>query len=194
LPKVSEEHRDDFAAKYRPNARPISVELQILERAEEKVWRSVGIWLWQMFPASTNRRCDRYRSAKNRFTIGFARIAQDHAKDPASSCSVNPIANLGSQTEVHLYFLTAASFHAPNPLRLRCFKLANKTLYRLIRIAEVVLFHQTLVNTSGTQAHLDLSGNHLSQRFALAPAPGPNANSRNGWICRAEIPTGPFHD
>jgi hypothetical protein len=28
-----------------------------------KVWRSIGIWLWQMFQMSTNRRCDRFRSA-----------------------------------------------------------------------------------------------------------------------------------
>jgi hypothetical protein len=27
-----------------------------------KVWRSIGIWLWQMFLLSTNRRCDYFRS------------------------------------------------------------------------------------------------------------------------------------
>jgi hypothetical protein len=28
-----------------------------------KVWQSIGIWPWQMFQMSTNRRCGRFRSA-----------------------------------------------------------------------------------------------------------------------------------
>ena len=38
----------------------------------------------------------------------------------------------------------------------------DKTLYRLIGIAEVVLLDQILVDPSGTQANLELSANHLS--------------------------------
>jgi hypothetical protein len=45
------------------------------------------------------------------------------------------------------------------------------------------LLHQILIDTLGTQAHLDLSGNHLGQRFAVTPAASPNAGDRNGWFC-----------
>jgi hypothetical protein len=45
---------------------------------------------------------------------------------------LSPRANRGSQSEVYLHFLTGQSFHAPNPLRLRPFQLADKTLDRLI--------------------------------------------------------------
>jgi hypothetical protein len=47
-------------------------------------------------------------------------------------------------------------------------------------IAEVVLLNQILVDTSGTQANLELSANHLSQAFAPTPASSPNAGNRNG--------------
>jgi hypothetical protein len=87
-----------------------------------------------------------------------------------------------AQAEVDLYFLARSSFHAPNPSRLRRFNLADKTLYRLIGITEVVLLDQILVDTSGTQANLELSANHLSQAFAPTPAPSPNAGDRNGWF------------
>ena len=49
-------------------------------------------------------------------------------------------------------------------------------------IAEVVLLNQILVDTSGTQANLELSANHLSQAFAPTPASSPNAGNRNGWF------------
>jgi hypothetical protein len=88
------------------------------------------------------------------------------------------------------HFLTGLSFHAPNPLRLRPFKLANKTLDRLIGIAEAVLLHQILVNALGTQAHLDLSANHLCQRSQrlLRPAPVP-AIEMAGFGSRKYRPT-----
>jgi hypothetical protein len=49
-------------------------------------------------------------------------------------------------------------------------------------ITEVVLLNQILVDTSGTQANLELSANHLSQAFAPTPASSPNAGNRNGWF------------
>jgi hypothetical protein len=68
----------------------------------------------------------------------------------------------------------------PNSLRLRRVNLADKTLYRLIGIAEVVLLDQILVDTLGTQANLELSANYLSQTFAPSPVSSPNAGNRNG--------------
>ena len=49
-------------------------------------------------------------------------------------------------------------------------------------IAEVVLLNQILVDTSGTQANLELGANYLSQAFAPTPASSPNAGNRNGWF------------
>jgi hypothetical protein len=63
-----------------------------------------------------------------------------------------------------------------------CITLTNKTLYRLIGIAEVVLLDQILVDTPGAQASLELGGNYLSQAFAPAPAPSSNPGNRNGWF------------
>jgi hypothetical protein len=70
---------------------------------------------------------------------------------------------------------------------LRRFKLANKTLYRLIGIAEIVLLDQILVGTPGAQASLELSGNHLSQPFAPAPAPQPQLRESK-WLVLTVCP------
>jgi hypothetical protein len=61
-------------------------------------------------------------------------------------------------------------------------KLANKTLYRLIGIAEAVLLYRILVDALGTQSQLNLGRNYLGQRLAVTPAPGSNAGDRNGWV------------
>jgi hypothetical protein len=61
-------------------------------------------------------------------------------------------------------------------------KLANKTLYRLIGIAEAVSLYRILVDALGTQSQLNLGRNYLGQRLAVTPAPGSNAGDRNGWV------------
>jgi hypothetical protein len=93
-----------------------------------------------------------------------------------------PFPNRSSQSEVDLHFLTRPSFHAPNPLRLRHFQFANKTLYRLIGITEALLLDQILVNALGAQPHLNLSANYLSKAFTATPAPSSGASNRNGWF------------
>jgi hypothetical protein len=96
---------------------------------------------------------------ENRLAVSFTRVAKHHAKDPIPSWPAGPFANRGSQTEVHLHFLTGPSFHAPDSLRLGRLKLANKTLYRF---PKAVLLHQILIDASGTQARIDLGGNICS--------------------------------
>jgi hypothetical protein len=49
-------------------------------------------------------------------------------------------------------------------------------------IAEVVLLNQILVDTSGTQANLELSAQSLQPSVRTDSGASPNAGNRNGWF------------
>jgi hypothetical protein len=103
--------------------------------------------------------------------VGFARIAQDQAKDPGLLLRAVGLKQGGAGTKIHLHLFARFHFNASNELAISAAQAADVAHERLIQTTEGDLDAKILVNPLGAQTRLALAENERGVILATAFAP-----------------------
>jgi hypothetical protein len=96
---------------------------------------------------------------EHRLAVGLPGVTEDDPEDPGPAPFAILAENRGSETKVHLGFLTGLNLDAPNPVRLELPEGTNEAFDGLVGTLEAEIRTEILIDALGSKPGLELGEN-----------------------------------